>query len=418
MQFQLPSPSGKPGSFARACRRLLLVGLALSQFLTTPAAQSPAFQSPGSTSRSTIGQTTRFSTEFNPAIGAVIDLVADYVDAEAYDGFDASLRLFELNVSSYIDPVTWAYVAIASEDGESPTVEEAAIEYTGLSGNQSLKAGRFFVDFGKQMQQHAEELRTLERPLPLREYLGAELGGVGLQYDNWFAAGDATPVRLSLGVFTSLSGEGHHHEEGHEEEPDLETSVPARKDIDEFSLTARLTGMTDVGETGLLQLGASARLVPEYSLEYHPEELESTGLSNSVFGLDATFSRSNETGLKTLLLGGEYLVFSGDLAGELDDPLGSSSIEVVHDDVAGFYLFGDYGWDGSNSVGVQYAMADLPESPDADTTELDIYWTKNLTEYRRLRLGVTFGDMDGEDSTRIYLQFTNYFGNHSHGLNW
>ena len=86
--------------------------------------------------------------------------------------------------------------------------------------------------------------------------------------------------------------------------------------------------------------------------------------------------------------------------------------------MAGFYLFGDYGWDGSNSVGVQYAMADLPESPDADTTELDIYWTKNLTEYRRLRLGVTFGDMDGEDSTRIYLQFTNFFGNHSHGLNW
>ncbi|MDP6519670.1 MAG: hypothetical protein QF599_08290 [Planctomycetota bacterium] len=416
MQLHPSLPSGRTAlpwaPFGRHC----LTITTLLCLLPALHAQGPAFQSPGTPTRSTLGQTTQFTTDFNPAIGAVIDTYADYTDAGEEDGFNGELRLFELNLASYIDPHAWAYAVLVSENGESPTVEEVAVEYTGLSGNQSLKVGRFFADFGKQMQQHAEELRTLERPLPLREYLGAELGGVGLQYDNWFAAGDSTPVRFSLGMFSSLASEGHHEHEEEGEEP--EVAGHSYKDFDDFTFTARLTGMTDVGETGLLQLGASARLLPNFALEYHPDELEAPGLSNSVVGLDATFSRSDVTGLKTLLLGGEYLIFDGDLAGELDDPAAPTDIQITEGKAEGFFLFGDYSWDLSNSIGVQYAVASHAEDPATDTTELDLYWTRHLTEYRRLRLGATFADEAGEDSNRIYLQFTNYFGNHSHGLAW
>ncbi len=114
------------------------------------------------------------------------------------------------------------------------------------------------------MQQHLEELRTVERPLPLREYLGEELSGVGVQYDNWFAATDETPVRISLGVFASLLGEGHEHDEGGAEPAQ---AVPDRRNLDELSFAARITGMTDVGDTGLFQLGASTRVVPEFGFE-------------------------------------------------------------------------------------------------------------------------------------------------------
>ena len=398
--------------------RALLAALTLGSIAGASAAQGPAFESPGTPSLSTMGQSNRFSTEFNPAIGVVIDTFADYVDADRRnDGLDAHLRLIELNAASFIDPNAWAYVAIVSEDGESPEIEEAAVEYIGLPGNQTVKAGRFFVDFGKQMQQHLEELRTLERPLPLREYLGAELSGVGAQYDNWVALDDETPVRFSLGVFSSLLGEGHGHGE-EEEEEGPEAAVPDRKDFDELSVSARVTGMRDVGESGVVQVGASARFVPEFTFEDHDSGLEVNDRSNRVYGVDATYACTDETGNKKLLVGGEALLFDGDLAAELDDPTNPTAITVVDDEAFGFFVFGDCAWDEYNSAGVQYAQAELAENPRSDSGELDLYYTRNLTELRRLRVGITFADEPGPDSVRLYVQFTNFFGNHAHGLNW
>jgi len=60
---------------------------------------------------------------------------------------------------------------------------------------------------------------------------------------------------------------------------------------------------------------------------------------------------------------------------------------------------------------------DLAEDPTEDASELDLYYTRHLTEFRRLRFGVTLGD-GVEADTRAYIQFTNYFGSHAHGLNW
>lgn len=397
--------------------RAALGGLATTLVCATADAQGPAFESPGTPSYATSGQTSGFSNEFNPAIGAVIDFYADYLNDEGgEDGFDAHLRLVELNASAYIDPKAWAYVALVSEDAEAPEIEEAAVEYIGLPGNSTVRVGQFFVDFGKQMQQHLEELRTLERPLPLREYLGEELAGLGAQYDYWFALNDTTPVRFSVGVFTSLLP-GHGHED-EEDELEPEAIVPSRKQIDQMSFNARLTGMTDVGETGLFQLGASARFVPDFAFEVPSADLEADGLSNAVYGLDATFQRTDDTGIRRTLLGGELLFTDGDLAGSVDDPLTPTTIDVVNDSALGYFVFGDYAWSKQSSAGVQLAMAELPEDPSADATELDLYYTLHFTEFRRLRFGVTLADEDGDQVARAYVQFTNFFGNHSHGLNW
>jgi hypothetical protein len=55
----------------------------------------------------------------------------------------------------------------------------------------------------------------------------------------------------------------------------------------------------------------------------------------------------------------------------------------------------------------------------ATAQELDFYWTRLLTEFNRIRLGVILGedDLDG-DQNRVYLQFTAFIGTHAHGLNW
>ncbi|QDU69162.1 hypothetical protein [Engelhardtia mirabilis] len=399
--------------------------LTLPALLAAPAAaQGSAFQSPGMPPPSSLGQSDRFSSDFNPAIGAAIDGFASYLDADgAGDGFDLELRLIEVNLAANVDPDLWAYIVLTSEGGETVAVEEAAVQYTGLDSNLTFKAGRFFVDFGKQMQQHPEELRTLERPLVLREFLGDELAGTGVQADWWTPLGDATPLRLSLAAFSSLAGGHGHGEEDGEAGP--EALAPGQKQLDEFSLTARATFMHELSESSVLQFGSSLRHLPDFYLEDDANPVASAeGLSNSVFGVDLTYGWTDETGLRGLTLGGEYLVYDGDLAAELVDPdmtvdSGDESFAVFDDSVQGYFAFADYRLSPQWSTGVQYSWSELPEGPNLEAQEFDSYLTYHATEFRRLRLGFTLGDSDLEgDTSRVYLQFTAFIGAHSHGLNW
>ncbi|MEW6073674.1 MAG: hypothetical protein AB1726_13910 [Planctomycetota bacterium] len=403
---------------------LLSGGLTLA--LSNPFfAQGAGMTSPGtsrysSSVHTSSGQTSRFTSEFNPGLGCVIDAVVDYADpGEGASGGDVSLRIFELNINAFIDPSAWAYVVVTSHELESLGLEEAAVAYIGFEGHSTLRAGRFFVDFGKQMQTHLEELRTLERPIVLREFLGDELGGTGVQYDTWFPAGDV-PIRFSLGAFSNLFQAHEHGAEEPEPGGGTEPLVPSRKDLDEFSLTARLTGLMEAGERGTFQLGASLRHIPEFTFAYEADEtLDRSGMANSVFGLDATYGWASDTGIQTFLGGLEVLAAAGDLAAAVDDPGDPGELVVQDDSAAGYYAYADYGWTQYDSAGMQYSRVEAPEDPDATLSELDLYATHHFTEFRRLRLGVTLADSDESGSeTRVYLQFTNFFGSHAHGINW
>src|SRR5207248_2602866 len=85
----------------------------------------------------------------------------------------------------------------------NPTSTDSS-QAKGLGGQATIRAGRFFMDFGKQMQTHVHELRTIERPLVFRAYLGEEVKGDGVQWDSWTSVGDKTALRWSLGVFNNL----------------------------------------------------------------------------------------------------------------------------------------------------------------------------------------------------------------------
>ncbi|MEX1025322.1 MAG: hypothetical protein WD226_09615 [Planctomycetota bacterium] len=376
-------------------------------------AQDLGFQSPGRSQYFQRLPQDQFTNQFNPAFGAVFDGFLDYRDIDGGDGgFDLQLRILELNVSGAIDPGAYGYVALVSENAEAPEIEEAAVVLDRLPGTAELKIGRFFVDFGKLMQTHVEELRTLERPLPLREYLGEELGGVGVQFDYWMPLNETTPVRFSVGAFSSLLGEGHHHED--EDEPEPEAEVADLKDFNDLSFTARLTGMTELGDNAILQAGASGRFVPNFSFAF--DGLAEADLSNTVLGLDLTYQHTDDSGQKRFLLGGEYVAIDGDLSAEVDDPLAPTTLTVSNSTASGYYAFCDYGWNPRWSAGVQFARAEELEG-GSDVEELDLYVTWASTELRRLRFGVTLADAE-VDEQRAYLQFTNFFGAHFHATKW
>jgi hypothetical protein len=404
--------------------RTLLTSLVLVGAASVTGAQGPAFDSPGQSRYSTLGQTTQFSREFNPAFGLSIDTFFDYEDVGSdEDGFDIEVRLLELNASAFVDPEAWAYAVFVAHELEEIEVEEAAVHYIGFEGNSTLRVGRFFVDFGKQMQQHVEELRTLERPLPLREFLGEELGGSGIQYDTWFAATEETPVRFSVGVFGELLPGTFEEEDEDSSDPFTQAALAAdNKDISELAFTARLTGMTDVGDYGLFQAGVSTRYLPGYDFDLEFDDgmvaFASTveDLSEIVYGADLTFATTDDTGTRNLLLGGEVLVADGDISAEADP--GTMTFAVNDDTAVGWFVFGDYGWDAWNSAGLQVSNAELRTAPDDELTEIEGYYTRHFTEYRRIRLGAVFGDGEIDDDWRFYVQFTSFFGNHAHGLNW
>ncbi|MFT5288749.1 MAG: hypothetical protein ACI82F_000806 [Planctomycetota bacterium] len=393
--------------------------------LASPAAAQ--FSTPGMPVRKSTGQTDRFSTEFNPALGGVIDSLLTFREAKGAgeDGLDLSLRSFEGTINTWIDPDTWAYGVLVGTEEEGIEVEEAAVTYEGFEGNSTLRAGRFFVDFGKQMQAHVHDLPTFERPAVLRAYLGSELGGSGLQYGNWFAAGESGAVRFSFGLFDSLVA-GHSHGE-EESEAEAASTVDDYQDLEELSYTARLTGFHDAGSNGVFQWGLSTRGLPEFAFDADLEdgtELTTDGLSNHVLGLDLTYGWSDDTGVESWTIGGEYLRVDGDIGATVDDGgtpvnFADDSLQVLDSDRDGYYLWVDHGFDLNHSVGLLYSTFEHQELGAPEQSEITAYYTRQLTEYSRLRLGVTQTDLDdGDDFTAFTVQFTNFFGSHAHGVNW
>ena len=399
-------------------RRFFLSLLGLLAWPAVSTAQVAGYQTPGQPRN--WGQTDQFSTSFNPAIGAVVDVAGDYMTVDAgQDGFDAQFRSLELNTHAWIDPSAWFYgVLVATE--EEVELEEAAVIYQGFDNNVSLKAGRFFVDFGKQMQSHVHDLNTIERPAVLREYLGEELPGVGLQLDNSFFVGSETVVRYSLGGFARLGGPGD--EEDTDPNP-IEELDRQRRDADEVGLTARLTAFSDVGESGVLQGGVSVRHTPEFDYDLG-DGIATESATTTAYGADLTYGWTSDTGIERLTFGAEALFLDGDIAATAVDPdgmplSGDESIRVVDDTAFGFYAYTDFGWTQSDNVGVQVSMLQRPERGKPYTTEYDLYYTRLFTEFQRLRFGLTFVEQEaGSDSIRATFQYTVFVGSHAHAVNF
>jgi hypothetical protein len=402
-------------------------GWAQGSAFQTPGMPAPARASPGAPANdATAGpagasQSSRFDSSFNPAFSFVVDAVADWRNTQhtTADGVDLELRVLEFGAQAWVDPNAWAYF-IGAADEESVNVEEAAVHFTGLGGNSTLRAGRFFIDFGKQMQVHVHELRTLERPLALRTYLGDEIKGDGVQWDSWTSAGESTVVRWSVGMFRSLLPEA----EDADSTTTAESSVADRKDAQDLNFTARLTGFRDVGDHGVFQLGTSARMIPDYALDFAPSGDAETGLANTVFGFDATYGWSSDTGAEKWTVGGELLFDTGDVGSTITDVGGdgdptNDTIAVLNGTRAGWFAFADYAWSPVNSAGLQFSQVELPAPGGADARELELYWSHEFSEFHRVRLAVSDYETDaGDDEQRVAVQYTAIVGAHGHGLNW
>ena len=419
----------------------LTVGLGIFAFVggsTTASAQDAPTDGPVATLESPAmpriywGQTSRFTSSFNPAIGLAIDGSLTQMDSDDEDGYAFSFDLAEVTMQGPLAPDWWGNFALET-NSEGVELSESALYYTGLAERSSVRAGKFFVDFGKQMQVHVHDLASPDRPAVLREYLGTELPGTGVQFDHWAPVGDETAFRFSLGLFSEMEAHDHGGHEGHDDHDDedehgeVEMHIEDYRDLADMTLTARATAMRDVGTNGGVQFGASLKTVPDFAFEGGGEDdtgaevdFEAEGLDQSVTGFDFTYGWSSDDGMKAWNMGAEFLRAEGALAAEIaDDELATVNLSVYDGSAQGYFAFVEHDWNAQNGIGVMVSTFEHFEEESPEETETSIYWNHYPTEYTRVRLAAIHRESDeGDDSQALVLQLTGYVGAHGHPYNW
>src|SRR5919197_4990549 len=142
-----------------------------------------------------------FPSQFNPAIGLIIDTVGSYGSKTRGD-FD--FRAAELGISASVDPFARGY-AILTGSPDGFEVEEAAIVTTSLPYNLTAKGGRFFADFGRLSKFHDHDLPFVNRPVVLDRFVGGESRADGVEVSYLLPIEQY--VTLTAGMYNKIGAE-------------------------------------------------------------------------------------------------------------------------------------------------------------------------------------------------------------------
>jgi len=364
-------------------------------------------------------QTRTVPSVFNPAVGLVGETVFSYrskgsdeTGSDRPGGFDAFQRSVELNLSASVDPFAKGYAVInASADprtGESDaTVEEAAIQTTSLPWNLTIKAGRFFGEFGRLSYIHDHELPFVNRPLALEEYVGGESRTDGIQVNYLLPLSHY--VSFTVGAGNQFGGDVPPNDVGQFRQGSnvnywgrLSSSFDITPDI---SIEPGISGLwnpatTDLGG-GLLQPDGSTFFERERRLAGMDFTVSYKPLRNNQF-------QSVTWGTEVLYSDNRYEVYPPTGA-FLDRSVGST----------GLYSYLAYKFDRQWTVGFLYDFVESPENNRAMTSAYSPYITWALSHWDQLRLQYTYTSPNAATGLKpdnaIYLQWAWIIGSHSHG---
>lgn len=334
-------------------------------------------------------------------LGLVFDATLDHraLDDQA-DGFSAEVRTLGLTLAGRAGD-DWRVNATIVHETDGVELEEAFATYHGLGDRTSARAGRFFIDFGREMRLHVHDLPTPDRPGVLAAYLGAEAPGTGVQLARRWPTSERASVRASLGVFTDLKG--HRHED---EAASAEVAFAERVEADEVGLTARLSWRAALEDERHVSAGLSARHLADFALADELSGLRAEGLTNTVYGIDLSFES------RGWAVGGEALVNSGHLGAETQ----GASLAVVEGDAHGFYVWGERRFESGHAVGLLVGSFEHPEAGLPSEDEWTAYYSRTPNDSARLRFAATQRESDDAgSSTRLLVQLTLFAGSHAHG---
>jgi hypothetical protein len=337
-----------------------------------------------------------FASQFNPAIGFIIDQVGSY---SRKDRGNFEFRSGEIWISASVDPFARGY-AILNGTPNGIEVEEAAIVTTSLPYNLTVKGGRFFADFGRLSKSHDHDLPFVNRPIALDEYVGGESQADGFELS--YLVPIPQYLTLTAGAYNKIGAENHR----------IDNTVP--RNLSEFSYLGRAATYFNLSDANGLDLGLS------YASE-------STG-RRSLSGLDLTyhFLPLSQTQYHGLVWGTEVLWNHEDRSagvatqGGLDaNGIPVSSSPFGRRDAAGLYSYLEGRFSRNLYAGLLGEYVEDVERLGRTTQALSPYVTFWASEFQRLRLQYSRVEnpshVRGNDD-RFFLQWTVILGSHVHSF--
>lgn len=337
-----------------------------------------------------------FPSQFNPAIGLILDNVASYKEQER-GNFE--FRAAELGLSANIDPFARGYAIITG----SPTgfdVEEAAIVTTSLPYNLTVKGGRFFAEFGRLSKFHDHDLPFVNRPVALDRFVGGESQSDGVEA-SWLSP-LSQYLTLTLGAYNKL-GAGNQR---------VDNTVP--RDASKFTYLARPATFFSLNDSNSIDLGASYAYTPKVDTftQDGVEQLRN-GKSRHFAGVDVTYRYTplSQAQYRGLIWGSEVLY-------NHEDPnVGDPTMPVFHfRDAFSAYSYIEARLTRRYYPGFLFDFAQDLARIQGDTKAYSPYFTLWLSEFHRLRLQYTYNDAPQNHESQFFLQWTAILGSHVHGF--
>ena len=359
---------------------------------------------------------------FNPSIGLVGETVFSYrsrgssqTGSDRPGGFDAFQRSVELNAAGSVDPFANAYVvANASADahtGEATFgIEEAAIQTESLPGNLTVKAGRFFGEFGRLAYIHDHELPFVNRPLVLDQYIGGESRTDGVQI-NWLLPVEHY-VSLTVGAGNQFGGDVPPN------------NVGDFRHLGGVNYWGRLSTYLDLTPDISLEPGVSGMWNPK-TIDRNgplpqPDGSTLTERERRLVGADLALSwkplRNNQ--FQSLTWGTEVLYSNNHYdVNATDGTVSDSSVGSF-----GLYSYLAYKFHRQWSTGFLYGFVEDAQNNKAKTYEYSPFITWALSHWDQLRLQYTYTDHNAVAAASglrpdhaVYVQWAWIIGAHSHG---
>jgi hypothetical protein len=373
-------------------------------------------------------QTKVVPSVFNPSIGLVGETIFSHNNRPSNQtgtgrpgGYDVFQRSVELNAAASVDPFARGYVVLnASVDpvtGQSNAqVEEAAIYTTSLPYNLTLKAGRFFGEFGRLSYIHDHELPFVNRPLVLDQYIGGESVTNGAQVNYLLPIPHY--VSLTMGSGTQFG--------------DTPNDVGNFRHGDNLNFWGRASTYFDLTPDISIEPGISGLWNPDTidrgGVFFAPDGSQFTERERRVGGLDLMLAyrplRNNQ--FKSITWGTELLRSSNRY--DIVNPDGSTFLNRQVDSL-GLYSYLAYRFHRQWTAGFLFEWVENAQNSNARSSAYSPYITWYLSHWNQLRLQYTHTINNHEQyvpsnngipttlrtNDAVYLQWAWIIGSHAHG---
>ena len=353
-----------------------------------------------------------FPSQFNPAIGLILDNVFSYSEK---DRGDFEFRAAELGVSASVDPFARGYAIITgSPDGFD--VEEAAIVTTSLPYNLTLKGGRFFADFGRLSKFHDHDLPFVNRPTALDRFIGGESQADGVELS--YLVPLPQYLTLTAGAYNKLGAANDR----------VSNTTP--RDFSQFTYLGRGATFFNLNDANSIDLGTSYAYTPEVKLD--------GGASRHLAGVDLTYRYVplSQASYRGLTWGSELLYnqegrpvggFPGatpalSLARTLGVPADAPAVTdppplvFKRRNAASAYSYLEARLTRRFYPGFLFDWAQDIDHVGGDTKAYSPYLTVWASEFQRFRLQYTRLDAPEGNDNQFFLQWTVILGSHVHGF--